>query len=115
VVVMSALDGRPLIEYPHAISREMVEELFSDIRGMYRAGVVHADMSEFNVIVSEEGHITLFDFPQWVPPSHSSAEKFLSSDITNLLIFLSKRSAPHPTLPSILGYVKGEEESMEWA
>jgi RIO kinase 2 len=115
VVVMSALDGRPLIEYTHAISRELVEELFLNIRGMYRAGVVHADMSEFNVIVSEEGHITLFDFPQWVQPSHKSADKFLSSDITNLLIFLAKRNVPHPTFPSILAYVKGGREGMEWA
>jgi len=115
VVVMSALDGSPLIEYPNAISRELVEELFSNIRGMYGAGVVHADLSEYNILVSGEGHVTLFDFPQWVPPSHSSAEKFLSSDITNLLIFLSKRNVPHPTFQSILSYVMGEKESMEWA
>lgn len=114
VVVMSALDGRPLIEYSQPISRQLVEELFSNMRAMYEAGVVHADLSEYNILVSEEGHLTLFDFPQWVSPSHKSADRYLSSDINNLQTFLLKRNVPPPVFTSILNYVRGAVERLEW-
>lgn len=115
VVVMSALDGRPLLEYSQPISRQMVEELFSNMRAMYEAGLVHADLSEYNILASEEGHLTLFDFPQWVSPSHKNADRYLSSDINNIQSFLLKRNVSPPSLTSILNYVKGGVERLEWA
>jgi RIO kinase 2 len=115
VVVMSALGGRPLIEYTGAITRELIEDLFSNVRDMYGAGVVHADLSEYNILVSDEGHVTLFDFPQWVPPDHKSADDYLSSDVNNLLVFFLKRNVPTPILPSALSYVRGKADKLEWS
>jgi len=115
VVVMSALDGRPLVEYRQTIPRQMVEELFTHMRVMYKAGVVHADLSEYNILASEEGHLTLFDFPQWVSPGHKDADRYLSSDINNLQTFLLKRNISPPPLNSILNYVRGGTERLEWA
>jgi RIO kinase 2 len=113
VVVMSALGGRPLVEYKEAVTNELVKKVFEEVRKMYEAGVVHADLSEYNILVSDEGEVVLFDFPQWVPPDHRSAERYLCSDIRNLLRFFSKMGAQVPTLSSILSYVKGAKDELK--
>lgn len=115
VVVMSALDGRPLIEYAKMITKEMVNDIFVNLRKMYEVGVVHADLSEYNILISEDGDVMLFDFPQWVSPNHNSANRYLFSDLNNLVRFFSKKDIPTPTLSSAINYVKGKKDELEWS
>lgn len=60
------------------------------IRKLYhRARLVHADLSEYNILISEKEPI-LIDFSQAVPTSHPLANEFLVRDIRNICRFFKK-------------------------
>jgi RIO kinase 2 len=60
----------------------------------HERGYVHADMSEYNVAVSEEG-ITVFDWPQAVSTDHDNARELLERDVRNVVGFF-RRKYPRP-------------------
>ncbi|UIP00535.1 serine/threonine-protein kinase RIO2 [Halobaculum sp. CBA1158] len=64
----------------------------------YRAGYVHADMSEYNVAVSDEG-VTVFDWPQSVETGHANADELLARDVDNVVSYF-RRKYPSET-PSV--------------
>ncbi len=64
--------------------------LLKDVQRMLCAGVVHGDLSDFNVLMSPEGPV-IIDFPQAVDPAHNrNAKKLLIRDVKNLTSFLSR-------------------------
>jgi RIO kinase 1 len=64
--------------------RPLYERLLRDVRIMLAHGIVHGDLSAYNVLYWK-GKITLIDFPQVVSPSgHRSAYKIFSRDITRI-------------------------------
>lgn len=42
-------------------------------------GLVHCDFNEFNIMISDEGKITMIDFPQMISTSHPNAEEYAFS------------------------------------
>ncbi|MEM0010589.1 MAG: RIO1 family regulatory kinase/ATPase, partial [Candidatus Bathyarchaeia archaeon] len=53
-------------------------------------GIIHADLSEYNIIVSHRGPV-IFDWPQWVSRNHPSAHYYLRRDLENLLKFFKRK------------------------
>ena len=37
-------------------------------------GLIHGDFNEFNLMVNDDGSITMYDFPQMVSTSHPNAQ-----------------------------------------
>ena len=68
----------------------VVDLVLREVADAYRAGFVHADLSEHNVAVSESG-ITIFDWPQAVPTDHANADDLLERDVTNLVGFFRRK------------------------
>jgi RIO kinase 2 len=56
----------------------------------YREGYVHADMSEYNVFVNDEG-VTVFDWPQAVPTDHDNARELLERDLENIYSYFRRK------------------------
>ena len=56
----------------------------------YEAGYVHAELSEYNVFVSEEG-VTVFDWPQAVPTDHDNAAALLRRDVENVARYFRRK------------------------
>jgi RIO kinase 1 len=72
--------------------------LLAEVVGMLAAGVVHGDLSDFNVLLGAEGPV-IIDFPQSVNAAgNQNARKLLLRDVDNLHRFLAKyvpgRKAP---------------------
>lgn len=89
-IVMSFLKGQQLA---HAVLNEpewFLDEIFSQIRNAYRLGVIHADLSEFNIFVHPEG-VEIIDLPQYVTPYHPNASELLRRDVDNVLSFFSRK------------------------
>jgi RIO kinase 1 len=105
VLVMSFL-GEGDLPYPTLTmvdprGEQDLESILEDIRKMYKAGLVHADISEYNVMLGDVPW--LIDFGQGVVTRHLNAEKFLERDVLNILRYFEKK-----------GYKKDFEETMKW-
>ncbi|VVB69215.1 RIO-type serine/threonine-protein kinase Rio1 [uncultured archaeon] len=55
----------------------------------HKAGLVHADLSEFNILYT--GEPVIIDMGQSVTLDHPMARKFLERDITNIVRYFQKR------------------------
>ncbi len=79
-------------------AERIYHELIVQVTRMLCAGVVHGDLSEFNVLMGVEGP-TLIDFPQSIDPARNqNARALLIRDVDNLHRFLA-RFAPHARRP----------------
>lgn len=92
ILIMEFLgeDGLPYtpLNVLGANSRSQLKSILTDMRKMYRAGLVHADLSEYNILVGPKPYI--IDFGQGVVLSHPNAEKYLERDIYNILHYFAK-------------------------
>jgi RIO kinase 2 len=70
----------------------VLEVIFGELATAYDAGYVHADMSEYNVFVADDG-VTIFDWPQAVATDHENARELLERDVENLVGYFRRK---HP-------------------
>lgn len=76
---------------------EIHQKLMREVVRMLCAGIVHGDLSEFNVLMGADGPVVI-DFPQSVDAAKNpSARKLLLRDVENLNRFLS-RFAPQQAI-----------------
>jgi RIO kinase 2 len=90
VVVMEFIRGinlnRCRLEEPSRI----LDQILDEVRNAYRAEVIHADLSEYNVMVDED-RIYLIDWPQWVEIGHPNAEDLLTRDLENITRYFQRK------------------------
>lgn len=68
------------------------EEVVEQLKILYqKAGLVHADLSEYNIFKNPEGEITLLDFGSAVDVKHPNSKQFLVRDVQNVNRFFIKR------------------------
>ena len=73
-----------------AEAERMFHFLLREVVKMLLAGVVHGDLSDFNILMSADGPV-IIDFPQAVDPAHNNnAKKLLIRDVDNLTWFLGR-------------------------
>ena len=89
-VVMSLIDGVNLNRCPLEAPEEMLDDILANVRAAYKAGVIHADLSEFNIMV-QDGRCVIIDWPQWVEAGHPNAEQVLVKDLTTILTFFKRK------------------------
>jgi len=71
---------------------DMFHVLLREVVKMLCAGVVHGDLSDFNVLLGPEGPV-IIDFPQAVDPAHNNnARKLLVRDVKNLTSFFGRHT-----------------------
>ena len=76
------------LDRPQAM--RVFDHLLAEVVRMLCAGVVHGDLSDFNVLMSADGPVVI-DFPQAVDAaSNQNARKLLQRDVENLKRFLSR-------------------------
>lgn len=67
-----------------------LETILDYVRRLYRHGLVHADLSEFNVLMHGYPPVPyLIDIGQGVLTKHPKAEEFLRRDVENILNYFS--------------------------
>ncbi len=74
-----------------------------------KAKLVHADLSEYNIMVWEEKPVFI-DIGQAVLLSHPMADYFLVRDLSNILRFFSKIGLEVPSLEEVLDWVKKDPQ-----
>lgn len=91
-IVMEKLEGVELsrASLPEEQAVGVLDLTFNELATAYEEGYVHADMSEYNVAVSESG-VMIFDWPQSVPTDHQNADEFLARDVSNLVRYFERK------------------------
>ncbi len=114
-VVTEYIEGVELYRYPEPADPEaMLRLILETLRKAYlEVGIVHGDLSEYNVLVTMEGDEEkpyIIDWPQYVEREHPSAEELLRRDIHYIVRFFRKRYGVEADEDEALKYVKGERE-----
>jgi RIO kinase 2 len=89
-VVMSLINGPILNRCNVASPDEFLNEILENVRIAYQAGIIHSDLSEYNILV-EDGKCILIDWPQWIGTDHPNAEAIVGRDIDNILAFFKRK------------------------
>lgn len=58
------------LEDPASVYNEAMELIVK----LANSGLIHGDFNEFNLMIDDNDHITMIDFPQMVSTSHPNAE-----------------------------------------
>ncbi|XP_043094741.1 serine/threonine-protein kinase RIO2 [Puntigrus tetrazona] len=105
-VVMELINGYPLcqvreIQDPAALYSEIMELIVK----LANHGLIHGDFNEFNLMLDDNDHVTMIDFPQMVSTSHTNAEWYFDRDVKCVRDFFLKRynyeSELYPTFKDI--------------
>jgi len=85
-----------------------LEMILGEVAAALRLGIIHADLSEFNIIVSQSGP-KIFDWPQAVDVNHPHAEELLERDVGNILRFFERKYGMKMPLERALLRVREEK------
>ncbi len=93
IVVTGYIEGVELFRVPPLTDPEgTMARVLEEAGKAYRLGVIHGDLSEYNVLVVGEGDtIVLFDWPQWIPSTHPQARRYLERDIRRIAGFFKRK------------------------
>jgi RIO kinase 2 len=106
---MGMIEGAELAEYKEVPRPEKIlGEILRNTRKAYlKAGIIHADLSEYNIILQPNGHILIIDWPQYVNKEHPNAEELLTRDVQNILQFFKRKHKLNADLKEAMRYVIG--------
>jgi len=65
------------------------EDVVANMRGIRKAGLVHADFSEYNLLWWDD-RVVVIDVGQAVPLDHSRAEEWFQRDLTNIARYFKR-------------------------
>jgi len=118
---------RPVAVSRHALAMEFVygpqlnkitlsdpedglDMILEEVGKAWDRGIVHADLSEFNIIIADAGP-KLIDWPQAVDIAHPHSQELLERDISNVLRFFERKYKIVMPLEKALQLVKSKPEA----
>lgn len=72
------------------VTKKMFDKVITNMKKMHKAGLVHADLSGFNILIKDKEPYFI-DFSQATTKESHDYEDFLRRDITNICNFFRKR------------------------
>ncbi|WP_156785995.1 RIO1 family regulatory kinase/ATPase domain-containing protein [Archaeoglobus veneficus] len=114
-ILMELIDAKELFRVRLTNPEDVLEIIIDEVRKMYSRGVVHGDLSQYNILVSEEG-IWFIDFPQCVlleegegegeSEKEDEAEELLRRDVENILNYFKRAYGIEKDINTVLEYIK---------
>jgi len=78
------------VELTHEQALDFHQQVIADVVRMLSAGLIHGDLSEFNVLLDDQGPV-IIDLPQAVNASgNNNAERMLERDVDNMRRYFGK-------------------------
>jgi RIO kinase 2 len=114
VIAMGMIEGGELSKYKDIGKGEKVlREILRNIKKAYiKAHIIHADLSEYNIILQPDGHVLIIDWPQAVKTDHANAAELLERDLKNVLTFFSRKFDVELAVKEACDYVTGEARKL---
>jgi len=109
-IVMGIIEGAELAKWKEIPKPEKVlKEVLRNVKKAYlKAGVIHADLSEYNIILKPDMHILIIDWPQYVMANHPNAQQLLMRDVKNVLKYFSRKHRLKVKTKEVYAYVTGK-------
>ncbi len=108
-IVMGMIEGEELAEWKEIPEPEKIlKKILRNVQKVYlKAGVIHADLSEYNIILKPNMQILIIDWPQYVTREHPNAQQLLTRDIKNVLQYFRRKCMLTIKPKEVLEYVMG--------
>jgi RIO kinase 2 len=108
VIVMQLIMGTQLSDIISLEDPQLfLDDILENVKLAYRAGVIHTDLSEYNILVDGEGKIWIIDWPQYTSTDHPNAEELLERDIRNVAYYFQRKHgleySPEQALKQVIG------------
>lgn len=120
VVVMSRIRGFPMAQIKSGNMQGAdiyFQRCMAILVRLAEHGLVHCDYNEFNLMIGDDGTVTLIDFPQMVSVSHPNSEELFNRDVNGLMKFFRMKmrfDAPDSAIPRLSAIVaQSTEEGRE--
>jgi RIO kinase 2 len=109
-IAMGIIEGAELAKWKEIPKPEKVlKEILRNVKKTYlKAGVIHADLSEYNIILKPDMHILIIDWPQYVMANHPNAQQLLMRDVKNVLKYFSRKHRLKVKTREVYAYVTGK-------
>lgn len=113
VVAMGMINGAELANWKRIARPERIlKKILVNVRKAYlKAGIVHADLSEYNILLKDDMNILIIDWPQYVTRDHPNAQQLLTRDIQNVLQYFKRKHKLAAKLEESLDYVTGKSRT----
>ena len=96
-------------ELPRDEAEKILDMIIETLRIAYKkVGIVHGDLSEYNVLISEDLVPYIIDWPQYVYKEEETADELLRRDVTYILSFFKRKYGAERDLEKTLSYIRGE-------
>lgn len=106
VVAMERIQGVNMHRCSLRDPKKVMDSIISSVESAYNLGVIHADLSEYNVMM-DGGKVVLIDWPQWIEPEHPNAPDILRRDIGNILRYFERKYRIRADIDTALAKVTG--------
>lgn len=84
-----------------------LDEILKQVKITYSLGIIHADLSEYNIFASEDG-VQLIDWPQYITPEHPQADEILERDVSNVLTHFFRKYGIKRKLDETIREIKSQ-------
>ena len=92
-VVMSFFAGEQLLHCKILDEpKQLMQQILQSVREIYiKLGIIHADLSEYNILINEDGSFIIIDWPQYVTRDHPDARTLIERDVKTICDFFSRK------------------------
>lgn len=106
-IVMQYIEGVQLSEIIELVEPEIfLNDILTNMKKAYKAGIVHSDLSEYNILIDKETHVWIIDWPQYITKDHYNAEEILERDIGNITYYFNRKFGTEMTRTEAIDFVK---------
>lgn len=114
VIAMGIIEGAELSKWREIRNpKKILKEILRNIRVTYlKAHVIHADLSEYNLILKPDMHILIIDWPQYVMVDHPNAEELLKRDLLNVLTTFKRKFNVEIQVEEAFDYAVGKTRNL---
>lgn len=115
-LVMGVIEGAELSKWRDLPAPEKVlGEIMRNVKKAYvKVHVVHADLSEYNILLNQDGCVLIIDWPQYVAADHPNAQELLTRDVQNVLAYFSRRYGLRVAPMKVYAYVTGKGRALKF-
>ncbi len=108
VLAMEFVSGPLLHRVSLSHPEKALDQILAEVAKALRLGIIHADLSEFNIMMLESGP-KIIDWPQAVEVTHPHARELLERDLANVLRFFQRKYGIDLPLEKALERIGGGE------